>query len=155
MKKPDKRRGRPTKAPVEGARTSLGLRVTAQLKRRLDQAAAHSGRSQSQEAEFRLEQSFDRQDLFTDALTLAFGDQAARLLREILSSDDMRLFAFFAQDPEMDLSLTLSREHGKARVQLTAKGKGGPMTEEEKDELSQMVLAEQKKIDEQNKPRSK
>jgi hypothetical protein len=53
-----KRRGRPTKKPNEGERVSLGLRVTAELKRQLDAAAAASGRSQSQEAEFRIESSF-------------------------------------------------------------------------------------------------
>lgn len=50
--------GRPVKAAVPGVRNSLGLRVTAELKRKLDKAAALSGRSQSQEAEMRLEQSF-------------------------------------------------------------------------------------------------
>lgn len=54
-----KRRGRPTKPPAAGdARASLGLRVTAKLKRDLDEAARASGRSQSQEAELRLERSF-------------------------------------------------------------------------------------------------
>jgi hypothetical protein len=42
---------------------SLGLRVTAELKRKLDEAAANSGRSQSQEAELRLERSFERDHL--------------------------------------------------------------------------------------------
>lgn len=70
-----KRRGRPTKAPIEGERASLGLRVTADLKRRLDEAAAASGRSQSQEAELRLERSFERQALLDEVLTLAYGPE--------------------------------------------------------------------------------
>ena len=53
-----KRMGRPTKKPKAGERVSLGLRVTADMKKRLDAAAASSGRSQSQEAEMRLERSF-------------------------------------------------------------------------------------------------
>lgn len=53
-----KRRGRPTKEPGSEGRVSLGLRVTPDVKRRLDAAAALSGRSQSQEAEMRLERSF-------------------------------------------------------------------------------------------------
>ena len=57
MRQP-KRIGRPTKAPKAGDRVSLGLRVTAEIKSRLDAAAMISGRSQSQEAELRLEQSF-------------------------------------------------------------------------------------------------
>src|SRR5262245_50428282 len=51
--------GRPTKAPRRGERrVSLGLRVAADVKRRLDATAVKHGRSQSQEAERRLEQSF-------------------------------------------------------------------------------------------------
>ncbi|MBZ9710496.1 hypothetical protein LB543_27740 [Mesorhizobium sp. ESP7-2] len=61
----DKKRGRPTKAPTPGERVSLGLRVTADMKERLDRAAAENGRSQSQEAEYRLERSFGDERLFT------------------------------------------------------------------------------------------
>ena len=53
-----KRLGRPKRKPMPGARVSLGLRVTAETKQRLDAAAEQSGRSQSQEAELRLEQTF-------------------------------------------------------------------------------------------------
>jgi predicted DNA-binding protein len=58
------RKGRPTKLATTGQRVSLGLRVTAEIKERLDRAAKESGRSQSQEAELRLERSFlaDRLD---------------------------------------------------------------------------------------------
>ena len=56
-----KRAGRPKRQPNPGERVPLGLRVTPELKTRLDDAANQSGRSQSQEAELRLEQSF-RQD---------------------------------------------------------------------------------------------
>lgn len=50
--------GRPLKEAEPGKRASLGLRVTAETKARLEIAAAASGRSQSQEAEIRLEASF-------------------------------------------------------------------------------------------------
>ncbi len=53
-----KRIGRPTKPGTAGQRNPLGLRVTAETKRKLETAALKSGRSQSQEAEFRIEQSF-------------------------------------------------------------------------------------------------
>ncbi len=53
-----KRIGRPTKPGTAGQRNSLGLRVTAETKRELEFAALKSGRSQSQEAEFRIVQSF-------------------------------------------------------------------------------------------------
>jgi hypothetical protein len=58
------KRGRPTKAPKAGERVPLGLRVTADTKRNLDAAAKHSGRSQSQEAEFRLDLSFEHDATF-------------------------------------------------------------------------------------------
>jgi hypothetical protein len=47
------------------------------MKHRLDAAADQSGRSQSQEAEFRLERSFDRSDLLTEVLRLAYGKEIA------------------------------------------------------------------------------
>jgi TraY domain-containing protein len=53
------RMGRPTKAPTPGERNHLGLRVTAELKQRLEQAAERAGRSLSQDVEMRLERSFD------------------------------------------------------------------------------------------------
>jgi hypothetical protein len=58
MGKAQARMGRPTKKPAAGERAPLGLRVTAEIKQKLDAAAAKSGRSQSQEAELRLERSF-------------------------------------------------------------------------------------------------
>jgi predicted HicB family RNase H-like nuclease len=52
-----KRLGRPPKPPISGQRVSLGLRVSPELKRALGAAAKASGRSLSQEAELRLENS--------------------------------------------------------------------------------------------------
>jgi len=66
-------RGRPT----VGERVPLGLRVTPDLKRKLDAAAEQSGRSQSQEAELRLEHTFDRQGLLSEVLTLTYGKEIA------------------------------------------------------------------------------
>lgn len=85
-----KRVGRPTKAPTDGNRVSLGLRVTAEMKRRLDAAALKNSRSQSQEAEMRLARSFGLEDerggAEEAALTMAIGgvflragQQAAKL----------------------------------------------------------------------------
>jgi len=75
-----KRIGRPTKATVPGERVSLGLKVTSNIKKRLDKAARASGRTQSQEAEFRLERSFDHQDLLQNAMELAYGRPLAGVL---------------------------------------------------------------------------
>ena len=54
-----KRKGRPTKPPREGERIMLGVRVTPAMKRQIDEEARKSGRSLSQEAEIRLERSFE------------------------------------------------------------------------------------------------
>jgi predicted transcriptional regulator len=79
-KKRKKQIGRPRKAPAEGERVQLSFRVTPDLKRRLDEVADQLGRSQSQEAELRLERSFERQDLLTEALSLRYGKEAAGIL---------------------------------------------------------------------------
>jgi hypothetical protein len=62
----------PQPAP-QGERVPLGLRVTRETKRRLDDAATASGRSQSQEAELRLEQSFEAEKIALSGLDLRFG----------------------------------------------------------------------------------
>lgn len=52
-------RGRPRlNSPQHSDRVPLGLRVSARIKNAIDTAANINGRSQSQEAELRLEQSF-------------------------------------------------------------------------------------------------
>ncbi len=62
MAKAAKRIGRPAKTPIKGKRVSLGLKVTAQVKRHIDEAARNSGRTQSQEAEALIEKAltYDR-----------------------------------------------------------------------------------------------
>jgi hypothetical protein len=70
MRGKTKKRGRPTKAPVAGERIPLSLRVTADLKRKLEAAA--DGRSLSQEAEFRINQSFAYEGLFSSPETRAW-----------------------------------------------------------------------------------
>jgi len=74
-----KRTGRPAKAAPPQARASLGLKVTSELKERLETAAAQSGRTQSQEAERRLEQSFHNESLLFEVMELAFGTKCAAL----------------------------------------------------------------------------
>jgi hypothetical protein len=77
MARQHKRIGRPRKAPKPGTRVSLGLKVTSDIKNKLDRAAQASGRTQSQEAELRIERSFDRENLLVEALNLAYGRQGA------------------------------------------------------------------------------
>src|SRR5262245_17786435 len=59
-----RRRGRPAFPKGAGKRHALGLRVTAECRKALEEAAASSGRSISQEIEFRLEQSFHQDATF-------------------------------------------------------------------------------------------
>ena len=66
----ESKRGRPV---TMGERLPLGLRVTKETKQSLNRASNLSGRSQSQEAEFRLEQSFQATRTLFDALDLAYG----------------------------------------------------------------------------------
>jgi hypothetical protein len=67
----------PKRDPRPGERFTIATRVRPELKRRLDAAAAESGRSQAQETELRLERSFDRTDLLSEVLTLAYGKEIA------------------------------------------------------------------------------
>ena len=77
---PKKLGGPPKRQFKEGERVALSLRMTPELKRRLDAAAEAGGRSQSQEAEIRLEKSFERQDLLPEVLSLAYGRETAGFL---------------------------------------------------------------------------
>lgn len=90
MEKPKRPRGRPFAKPKAGGaghprpkRVMLGLRVTPEIKQQLDDAAQRSGRSQSQEAELRLERSFDRQGLLQEVLELSYGPEVAAELIKI------------------------------------------------------------------------
>lgn len=75
------RGGRPRKAKAKpGDRIQLGVRVTNEIKARLDGAAKDSGRSLSQEAEFRIERSFERENLLYETFEIAYGRQLAGLL---------------------------------------------------------------------------
>src|SRR5262245_43088405 len=79
--RPSKKIGAPPRRePRPGERIQLGVRVTPEAKRRLEKAAAEFGRSISQEAELRLERSFDRDDLLNEVLSLAYGRQVAGIL---------------------------------------------------------------------------
>jgi predicted transcriptional regulator len=79
------RRGRPVKPPLPGTKSALGLRVSPEIKGRLDEAAGVAGRTQSQEAELRIETSFRLEDQLDQALALlASGEeQIVPLLRAI------------------------------------------------------------------------
>ena len=67
-------------APADTKRFPIGLRVSKSVRERLEQAAAESGRSLSQEVELRLERSFDKQDSALDGLSLRYGERFAKVL---------------------------------------------------------------------------
>jgi hypothetical protein len=67
-----KRIGRPPRnPPTRGKRVSLGLKVTAEVKRHLDSAFRTSGRTQSQEAEHLIEKAL-AYDQMLDAIHTTF-----------------------------------------------------------------------------------
>ncbi len=67
-----KRPGRPPRGEYVDKRKTLSTRITSELRDRLDKSADESGRSLSQEIEFRLEQSFRAED----AYYREFGDKS-------------------------------------------------------------------------------
>jgi hypothetical protein len=90
-----KRGGRPPRRKVQpGDRVPLSLRVSPEIKQNIDHASEVSGRSQSQEVEFRIEHSFTRENLLNDALALRHGPQGAAVLMAV--SDALRLVTMFA-----------------------------------------------------------
>ena len=68
------------KTPRTGDRVPLALRTTPSLQSALVEAANRHGRSLSQETEYRLERSFERQELLVEALELRYGTQIAALM---------------------------------------------------------------------------
>lgn len=104
-----RRAGRPTTAPKEGEKATLGIRASADLKRRLNEAASQgargSGRSLSAEAEFRLERSFAEEDALGGAamkragfsMIAALGHAGAQQARSLGRSPDP---AQWLADPE-------------------------------------------------------
>jgi hypothetical protein len=96
-----KRAGRPTKPAEAGTKVSLGLKVTADTKSRLEEEASKSGRTQSQEAEFRIERSLDHLRLLPEVLELAYGNELAGVLIAIAAAmNDARLHARIVTDED-------------------------------------------------------
>jgi hypothetical protein len=74
------KRGRPPMPPNEVKRASFNTRLRTALKNELERAASDSGRSLSEEIEFRLERSFHTQAGLREMLELRFGPELARIL---------------------------------------------------------------------------
>lgn len=78
----EKRRlGRPPKIAPAGTRASLGLKVTAAVKQRIDAAAHESGRTQSQEAERLIELALQWEQQMAAVRKVAHGSTHAALRR--------------------------------------------------------------------------
>ncbi len=76
--------GRPKLRDADpGEKVTMSVRITQEMKTRLEELATATGRSQSQEAEIRLARSFEREDLLPEVLTLAYGRESAGLLMAI------------------------------------------------------------------------
>lgn len=91
----------------------LALESPADLKRKLDEAAEKSGRSQSQEAELRLERSFEREELLPDVLTLAYGKPLADILikkRHQLAKFEARHFKRFFEPKFVVFTVEILKE---------------------------------------------
>jgi predicted transcriptional regulator len=65
-----KRIGRPMKKAASGRLVSMGMKVPASLKERLDAAAIASGRTQGMEAAARIERSFDHEWIVSEIAKL-------------------------------------------------------------------------------------
>jgi hypothetical protein len=75
-----RRSGGKPRPPKEGERFPVSFRVTPELKRKLDESARRNGRSQSQEAELRLEQSFREESRAPILLEGIYGRRTGCLL---------------------------------------------------------------------------
>ncbi len=78
-----KPQGRPARHAAERLSKNRTFRVRGQLDEQLQAAAAASGRSVSEEIEYRLSRSFEKQDLLPEILTLKFGDTLAKMLMRV------------------------------------------------------------------------
>jgi len=85
-----RRRGRPRLPAEHGKRYPIAIRTTKELKERLERASAASGRSLAQEMEFRLERSFEVQDVadVVYPLIARISDQIGELGLFVISHND-------------------------------------------------------------------
>lgn len=130
--KKSKPRGRPPLPPAEKRAKNFTFRSRGDMHDKLSEAASLNERSISEEIERRLERSFDHQDLLTEVVTLAYGEQMAGLLREMAPS--IRALANLGPNRTLTFS---SDAKGKLRAHfnVSADGDVEPPTDEEFDEM--------------------
>jgi hypothetical protein len=81
------------------------------MKRQLDAAADRSGRSQSQEAEIRLERSFDRQELLPEVLTNKFSKKTAGILLCLAYGMEVAGQLQLLEDDEAEMNIVAGHKH--------------------------------------------
>lgn len=98
-----RRRGRPAKYPGEGKRTTHTFRVREETRQRLIDAAAESGRSVSEEIEWRVEQSFGNEETITK-----LSKTVIDLLKEKSEAAGQMVAAALEQQRQQDATPTVS-----------------------------------------------
>lgn len=91
-------RGRPAKAAGEKKVANLTFRVRPQMRDDLTAAAEASGRSVSEEVEYRLARSFDHEDIISQFIRATFGRNANYMLVRIMAGVLSRLDAELGGD---------------------------------------------------------
>lgn len=109
------------KTPRVGKRYPLNLRTTFDIRAKLESAAVASGRSLAQEVEYRLERSFERQDLLQEVLTLAFGDEIAEMLIDLREDGVLAL-----NNPDREKVLTALNSYFDKHLPAGAPEEGKP-----------------------------
>jgi hypothetical protein len=143
-----KRIGRPPRnPPTRGKRVSLGLKVTAEVKRHLDSAFRTSGRTQSQEAEHLIEKAL-AYDQMLDAIHTTFAafprSGRARLQDEHYAERVLAIWEkALANDQMLDATLSsiAPRKSGCTRLQDEHYAERLPATAEEALANDQMLDA--------------
>jgi hypothetical protein len=111
MSSKNRRRGPAPKGPFQGKRATLTTRITDETRRKLEAASEDTGRSLSQEIEFRLEQSFAGERTIGELLAERFGAQGAVLL--LLIGRELRARIARGRSDELtDIDADWMSDHG-------------------------------------------
>lgn len=87
--------GRPRiRKPKKGDKVQMSIRLPPDIRLKLQHATSRNGRSLSNEAEYRIERSFDRESLMLEVLTLRYGRPLAGLVSIIAETMQHSLETF-------------------------------------------------------------
>ena len=106
-----RKRGRPALPPEEKKRPSMGFRPTAELRKQIEQAAAQSGLSMTQEIERRLERSFTEEANLQWAYEKIIDDEALHraimMTNHFIKVSEEETGVPWKQDPELRKEATI------------------------------------------------